>query len=138
MLVEDAQGTETGHEYIDGVRWNEGYVSHFLLKEGETEARLINPRVFVTDFFLEKTEQLLPVVEACVQAGEKSLMIIAPEIRDQALALLIINRERGVLDEVIAVKAPSIGQQRTNILEDIAVITGGRCSTRRGRRASTT
>jgi chaperonin GroEL len=127
VLVEDAQGTETGHEYIDGVRWNEGYVSHFLLKEGETEARLINPRIFVTDFFLEKTEQLLPVVEACVKAGEKSLMIIAPEVREQALALLIINRERGVLDEVVAVKAPSIGQQRTNILEDIAVITGGRC-----------
>jgi chaperonin GroEL len=109
------------------VRWNEGYVSHFLLREGETESRLINPRIFVTDIFVEKAEQLLPVVEACVQAGERTLMVIAPEVRDSALALLILNREKGVLDQVLAVKAPSIGQQRTNILEDIAVLTGGRC-----------
>lgn len=127
VLVEDAQGIETGHEYIDGIRWNEGYQSHFLLKEGQTEARLINPRIFVTDIFLERAEQLLPAVEACVQAGERSLFVIAPEVRDSALALLILNRERGVLEDAIAVKAPSIGQQRTNILEDIAVITGGRC-----------
>lgn len=127
VLVEDAQGTETGHEYIDGIRWNEGYVSHFLLRENQTEARLLNPRIFVTDYFLDKTEQLLPVVEACVKAGEKSLLVIAPEVKEQALALLIVNRDRGVLDEVMAVKAPSIGTQRTMILEDIAVITGGRC-----------
>jgi chaperonin GroEL len=127
VLVEDAQGSETGYEYIDGIRWNEGYVSHFLLKEGQTEARVINPRIFITDMFLEKAEQLLPAVEACVQAGEKNLFVIAPEVRDSALALLILNRDKGVLDEVMAVKAPSIGQQRTNILDDIAVITGGRC-----------
>jgi chaperonin GroEL len=127
VLVEDAQGTETGHEYIDGVRWNEGYVSHFLLRENETESRILNPRIFITDYFLEKAEQLLPVVEACVNAGEKNLLVIAPEVRDSALALLILNREKGVLDEAMAVKAPSIGQQRTNILDDIAVLTGGRC-----------
>lgn len=127
VLVEDAQGTETGYEYIDGVRWNEGYVSHFLLREGETEARQIDTRVFVTDIFLEKAEQLVPVVEACINAGERNLFVIAPEVRDSALALLIVNREKGVLDSAMAVKAPSIGTQRTRILEDIAVITGGRC-----------
>ncbi|MCC6627859.1 MAG: chaperonin GroEL [Chloroflexi bacterium] len=127
VLVEDAAGIETGHEYIDGVRWNEGYASHFLLKEGETEARLLNPRIFVTDYFLDRADQLVPVVEACLRDGDRSLMVIAPEIKDQALALLILNREKGVLEQAVAVKAPSIGSQRTFILEDIAVITGGRC-----------
>jgi chaperonin GroEL len=127
VIVEDSATTETGHEYIDGIRWSEGYASHFLLKEGETESRLLNPRIFVTDYFLDRAEQLVPVVEACLRDGDRSLMIIAPEIRDQALALLILNREKGVLEQAVAVKAPSIGTQRTMILDDIAVITGGRC-----------
>jgi chaperonin GroEL len=129
VLVEEAQGTETGHEYIDGVRWNEGYVSHFLLREGETEARIIDTRIFVTDIFLDKAEQLVPVVEACVKAGERNLFVIAPEVKESALALLIVNREKGILDNAVAVKAPAIGTQRTRILEDIAVATGGRCLT---------
>ncbi len=127
VLIEDASGIETGYEYVDGVRWNEGYVSHFLLKEGDAKARLIDPRIFVTDYALEKAEQLLPVLEACVGAGERSLCVIAPEVRGSALGLLIVNRDKGVLSDVVAVKAPSIGEQRTRILEDIAVISGGRC-----------
>jgi chaperonin GroEL len=128
ILVEDAQGTETVHEYIDGIRWNEGYVSSFLLRQDETvTTRLWNPRVLVTDHSLERAEDLLPTLEACVGAGERNLLIVAPEIRDAAVGLLVVNRERGVLDGAIAVRAPSYGPQRTRILEDIAVITGGRC-----------
>ena len=128
ILVEDAQGTETVHEYIDGVRWNEGYVSAFLLRQDEAgTTRLLNPRVLVTDYSLDRAEDLLPTLEACVGAGERNLLIVAPEIRDSAVGLLVVNRERGVLDGAIAVRAPSFGPQRTRILEDIAVITGGRC-----------
>ena len=128
ILVEDAQGTETVHEYMDGVRWNEGFVSSFLLKSDEaTITRVLNPRVLVTDWVLERAEQLLPTLEACVAAGERALFVIAPEIRDSAVGLLVANRERGLLDGVVAVKAPSVGEQRAHILEDLAVITGGRC-----------
>lgn len=128
ILVEDSQGTHTTLEYIDGVRWNEGYVSAFLLRQDEgATARMQNPRVLVTDYALERAEDLLPTLEACVRAGERTLLIVAPEIRDSAVGLLVVNRERGMLDGAVAVKAPSFGPQRTRILEDIAVITGGRC-----------
>jgi chaperonin GroEL len=128
ILVEDAQGTETVLEYIDGVRWNEGYVSAFLPRQDEgATMRLLSPRVLVTDYSLDRAEDLLPTLEACVEAGERNLLIVAPEIRDSAVGLLVVNRERGVLDGAAAVKAPSFGAQRTRILEDIAVITGGRC-----------
>jgi chaperonin GroEL len=128
ILVEDAQGTETVLEYIDGVRWNEGYVSAFLLRQDEGgTTRVENPRVLVTDYSLDRAEDLLPTLEACVGAGERNLLIVAPEIRDSAVGLLVVNRERGVLDGAVAVRAPSFGAQRTRILEDIAVITGGRC-----------
>jgi chaperonin GroEL len=128
ILVEDAQGTRTVHEYIDGVRWNEGVVSSFLLRPNEaTNARIMNPRILVTDHPLDRAEQLLPVLEACVGAGDRNLLIVAPEVRDSAVGLLVANRERGVLEGVIAVKAPSFGVQRTHILEDIAAMTGGRC-----------
>jgi chaperonin GroEL len=128
ILVEDAQGTATVHEYIDGVRWNEGYLTSFLLRQDEgSTTRLMNPRVLVTDCSLDRAEDLLPTLEACVGAGERNLLIVAPDIRDSAVGLLVVNRERGMLDGAIAVKAPAFGEQRTHILEDIAIITGGRC-----------
>jgi len=128
IMVEDAQGTQSVLEYIDGVRWNEGYVSAFLLRKDEgATTRVLNPRVLVTDYSLARAEDLLPTLEACVAAGERNLLIIAPEIRDSAVGLLMVNRERGVLDGAVAVRAPSFGPQRTRILEDIAAITGGRC-----------
>ncbi|HET6319344.1 MAG TPA: chaperonin GroEL, partial [Chloroflexota bacterium] len=128
ILFEDSASNETTHEYLDGVRWNEGYFSAFLLRKDEaTSARLINPRVFVTDYVLDRAEQLLPVLEACVAAGEKNLLVVAPEVRDAAIGMLVANRDRGVLDGALAVKAPSFGEQRTRILEDLALITGGRC-----------
>jgi len=110
------------------VRWNEGYVSAFLLRQDESATtRVQNPRILVTDYALDRAEDLLPTLEACVGAGERNLLIVAPEIRDSAVGLLVVNRERGVLDGAVAVRAPSFGPQRTRILEDIAVITGGRC-----------
>ena len=127
VLVEDSSSTETGYEYMDGVRWDEGYFSHFLLREEQTEAYILNPRIFITDQHLDRAEQLVPVIEACLQAGERRLFVIASDIKDSALAVLILNRQKGVLEEAMAVKAPAIGTQQTHILEDLAVITGGRC-----------
>jgi chaperonin GroEL len=128
IIVEDSHGIDTNREYIDGVRWNEGIVSSFLLRGDEaTTSRVVDPRVLVTDYVLEHAEQLVPTLEACVAAGERNLFIVAPEVRDGVVGLLVANRERGLLDSAIAVKAPSFGEQRSRILEDIAVITGGRC-----------
>ena len=130
ILIEEAQGTETGYQYIDGVQWDGGYVSHFLLQDGQTTVRLLDPRVFVTDYALDTAEQLLPALEACVAAGARSLLVVAPEVRDSAVGLLVLNRERGLLDGAVAVRAPSIGEQQVRILEDLAVVTGGRCMRR--------
>jgi chaperonin GroEL len=128
IVVENAQGTQTVCEYIDGVRWNEGFVSTFLLRPDEaTTSRMLDPRVLVTGYVLEKAEQLVPVLEACVSAGDRNLFIVAPEVRDSAVGVLVTNREKGILERVVAVKAPSFGDQRAAILEDIAAITGGRC-----------
>ena len=128
ITVENAQGMHTSREYIDGVRWNAGFVSTFLLRSDEvTTSRVMNPRILVTDHWLKRAEQLLPVLEACVAAGERNLFIIAADVSDAAIGLLVANRERGVLDTVMAVKAPSFGAQRTRILEDIATISGGCC-----------
>jgi chaperonin GroEL len=126
LSVEDAQSTLTSHEYIDGVRWNEGYVSPFLLDQDAGSAiRLLDPRILVTDYALERAEQVLPTLEACVAAGERRLFIVAPEIRDGVVGMLVANRERGMLDGAIAVRAPLFGGLREGVLEDIAAITGG-------------
>ena len=138
ILVEDAQTTHTSREYLDGVRWNEGWLSTFLLRPNETtSSRLLNPRILVTDRVLGRAEDLVPILEACVGAGERNLYIVAPEIGDSAVGLLVINRERGVLEHTMAVRAPSVGEQRERILEDLAILTGGRCiSQARGDRLS--
>jgi chaperonin GroEL len=127
VLFENAIGPETECEYLDGTSWNEGYLSHFLLKPGETTARLLNPRILATDIPVERADQLVPVLDACLAAGDRSLLVIAPEVRDAAVGLLVLNRERGVLDHAMAVRAPSYGVVQSQILEDIAVATGGRC-----------
>jgi chaperonin GroEL len=127
VLFENGVGPETVCEYQDGVSWNEGYLSYFLLRSGESTARLLNPRILATDIPLERAEQLVPVLEACVASGDRSLLVIASEVRDAALGLLVLNRERGVLESVMVVRAPSFGATQTQILEDIAVLTDGRC-----------
>jgi chaperonin GroEL len=128
ILVEDAQGVDTSREYIDGVRWNAGFVSTFLLRADEiTTSRVLDPRIFLTDQKLERADQLVPLLEACIAAGEHDLFIVAPDMTDAAIGLLVANRERGKLDRVMAVKAPSFGAQRTRILEDLATLTGARC-----------
>jgi chaperonin GroEL len=126
VLIEDAAGTRTTVEYIEGVRWDGGYHSYYLLREGAQNTRLINPRILITDIGLTQATQLVPILELCAEAGERNLLIIAPEVSDSALALLVINRDRGLFDEVMAAKAPSIGDQRSKILIDLATMTGGR------------
>jgi chaperonin GroEL len=127
IQIEDGEGIETTWEYLEGVRWSEGYVSPHLLKNGETTVRLLEPRILVTNHHLERAEQLLPTLEACAAAGERALLVIAPEVRDAAVALMVVNRERDRFDHLVAAKAPLFGDQRVGVLDDLAAITGGRC-----------
>lgn len=126
VLVEETKGTVTTAEYIDGQRWNAGLLSPYLLGAGETVGRLLEPCILVTDCPLTKAEDFFPVLEACIGAGERRLVVIAAEVSTAALSLLIVNRERGVLDGVLAVQAPGTREECTQILEDIAIATGGR------------
>jgi chaperonin GroEL len=126
VLVENAHGTETSYQYLEGIHWDEGWHSPSFLREHEAIVRLIDPRILITDMPIEKPDEIVPVLDACARASARALMVIAPEINDAALSLLVVNRERGILESV-AVKAPSHGDQRTRILEDIAISTGGRC-----------
>ncbi|HZO29651.1 MAG TPA: chaperonin GroEL [Chloroflexota bacterium] len=126
VLVENAHGIETSYQYLEGIYWDEGWHSPSFLREHEATVRLIDPRILITDQQIERPDELLPVLDACARGGVRSLMVIAPEIKDEALSLLIVNRERGILESV-AVKTPSHGDMRTGILEDIAASTGGRC-----------
>lgn len=127
IQIDDGEGVETSSEYVEGVRWQEGYLSPHLLKKGETTVRLMEPRILVTNHHVERAEQLLPALEACAAAGERSLLVIAPAVKDSAIALMVLNRERNLFDHVMAAGAPHFGDQRAGILEDIAAITGGRC-----------
>lgn len=126
IQVEDADGTETAVEYLDGVRWNEGYLSPHLLAPGETTARLLEPRILLTDHHLERAEQLVAALEACASAGARSLLVVTPAARDAAIGVLVVNRERGRFDGAVAARAPLFGDQRVQVLDDLAVITGGR------------
>jgi chaperonin GroEL len=126
VLIEEWQGTTITTAYVDGLRWKGGLLSPSLLAAGETAGRLHEPRILVTDCPLSRADDLLPVLEACVAAGERQLLVVAPEIGGAALGLLIVNRERGVLDGALAVRAPGAEAERAAILGDIAVATGGR------------
>jgi chaperonin GroEL len=127
VVVEASSGMVTGYEYVDGIRWDGGVASPYCLDGAIGRGRLVEPRILCTDHVLTRADQLVPVVEACLATGQRALLVVAPEVRDAALAVLLTNREQGVLDGVLAVQAPSIGDQRTRILEDIALLTGGRC-----------
>jgi len=126
IQIEDGEGVETTWEYLDGIRWDHGYVSPHLLRPGETMARVLEPRILVTDQYIERAEQLLPALEVCSAAGERNLMVIAPEVRDPAIALMVVNRDKGAFDSIVAAKAPLFGAQMRAVVEDLAVITGGR------------
>src|SRR5207237_7354314 len=99
---DDAQGIDTSHEYIDGVRCNAGFVSTFLLRSNEvTSSHVMDPRIFVTDHRLERAKQLVPVLAACVAAGEHNLFIVAPQMSDAAIGMLVDTSENRVMDIVV-------------------------------------
>jgi chaperonin GroEL len=134
IVVAPAQGLDDELVFTEGMGLEVGWVSPMMVKEQETLTNtLSNPRVFVTDEKLTMLEEILPVLEKCLETKEP-LLIIAPDITGEALSGLVLNLNRGVLD-VCAVRAPGLGEVRRNFLEDICTFTGANFITRElGRR----
>ncbi|MFO7756336.1 MAG: chaperonin GroEL [Bacteroidales bacterium] len=124
ITVEEAKGTETTVEIVEGMQFDRGYISPYFVTDAEKmEADLENPYVLIHDKKISTMKDLLPILETTAQNG-RPLMIIAEDVEGEALATLVVNRLRGSL-KVCAVKAPGFGDRRKEMLEDIAILTGG-------------
>src|SRR6056297_519178 len=124
ITVEEAKGTDTHVDVVEGMQFDRGYISPYFVTDSEKmEAVLDNPYILLTDKKISSMKDLMPVLEPTAQDG-KPLMIIAEDVEGEALATLVVNRLRGTL-KVAAVKAPGFGDRRKEMLEDIAVLTGG-------------
>jgi len=125
ITVEEAKGTETEVKTVEGMQFDRGYLSpYFVTNTEKMEADLEQPYVLIYDKKISSMKELLPVLEQTAQTG-KPLLIISEEVEGEALATLVVNKIRGAL-RVAAVKAPGFGDRRKAMLEDIAVLTGGK------------
>ncbi len=124
ITVEEAKGIETTVEVVEGMQFDRGYISPYFITDPEKmETVLENPLVLITDRKISTMKDLLPILEPVAQNG-RSLLIIAEDVEGEALATLVVNKLRGSL-KIAAVKAPGFGDRRKEMLEDIAILTGG-------------
>jgi chaperonin GroEL len=124
ITVEEAKGTETHVDVVEGMQFDRGYISaYFITDPDKMEAVLENALILLTDKKVSTMKDLLPVLEPIAQQG-RPLLIIAEDIDGEALATLVVNKLRGSL-KIAAVKAPGFGDRRKEMLEDIAILTGG-------------
>ncbi|MBP8676930.1 60 kDa chaperonin [bioreactor metagenome] len=124
ITVEEAKGTDTEVKVVEGMQFDRGYISpYFMTNPEKMEAVLDNPYILITDKKISTMKDLLPVLEPVAQSG-RALVIIAEDVDGEALATLVVNRLRGTL-KIAAVKAPGFGDRRKEMLEDIAILTGG-------------
>ncbi|MDQ0286055.1 chaperonin GroEL [Desulfofundulus luciae] len=124
ITVEESKGIGTTLEVVEGMNFDRGYISPYMITDTEKmEAILNDPYILITDRKISAVADLLPILERIVQAG-KPLLIIAEDVEGEALATLVLNKLRGTLS-CVAVKAPGFGDRRKAMLEDIAILTGG-------------
>ncbi len=124
ITVEEAKGTDTNIEVVEGMQFDRGYLSPYFVTDAETmEAVLENPMILIHDKKISSMKDLLPVLEKVAQTGSP-ILVIAEDLEGEALATLVVNKLRGTL-RVAAVKAPGFGDRRKAMLEDIAILTGG-------------
>jgi chaperonin GroEL len=124
ITVEEAKGTETKVEVVEGMQFDRGYISaYFVTNPDKMEVDMENPYILIHDKKISSMKDLLPILEETARSG-RGLMIIAEDVEGEALATLVVNRLRGSL-KVCAVKAPGFGDRRKEMLEDIAILTGG-------------
>jgi chaperonin GroEL len=124
ITVEEAKGTDTHVEVVEGMQFDRGYLSpYFITNADKMEANLENPFILIYDKKISAMKDLLPILEQTAKVG-RPLMIIAEDVDGEALSTLVVNKIRGAL-KVAAVKAPGFGDRRKAMLEDIAILTGG-------------
>ena len=124
ITVEEAKGTDTTVEVVEGMQFDRGYISpYFVTNTEKMECEMENPYILIYDKKISTLKDMLPILEASAQSG-RPLLIIAEDVDSEALATLVVNRLRGSL-KICAVKAPGFGDRRKEMLEDIAVLTGG-------------
>ena len=125
VTVEEGQGLTMESEVVEGFTMDKGYVSPYMVTDtARMEAVYDKPAILVTDQKISSIQDFLPMLEKLAQAGKKDLVLIADDVEGEALGTLILNRLKGVFNTV-AVKAPAFGDRRKEILEDIAILTGG-------------
>lgn len=124
ITVEEAKGTDTTVEIVEGMQFDRGYISpYFVTNTEKMECEMENPYILIFDKKISSLKEMLPILEATAQSG-RPLLIIAEDVDSEALATLVVNRLRGSL-KICAVKTPGFGDRRKEMLEDIAVLTGG-------------
>ena len=124
ITVEEAKGTETEVKVVEGMQFDRGYISPYFMTNGDKmEAVLDTPYILITDKKVSTMKDLLPILEPIAREG-KSLLIVAEDVDGEALTTLVVNKLRGTL-KIAAVKAPGFGDRRKEMLQDIAILTGG-------------
>jgi chaperonin GroEL len=125
IMVQEGRSSRTEVEYIKGMQLDRGYISPYMVtNQARMEAVLANPYILITDKKITAISELLPVLELLLARGQKELFVIAEDIADEALTALIVNKNRGIF-HVVGIRAPSFGDRRDAMLEDIALLTGG-------------
>lgn len=126
ITVEESQSFGIETEVVQGMRFDKGYLSPYMITNTERmEAEYEDGHILITDKKISSVQELLPVLEKVAQTGKKELVIIADEVDGEALATLVVNKLRGTFN-ALAVKAPGFGDRRKEMLEDIAILTGGK------------
>jgi len=129
ITVEESKGLEFETEYVEGMQFDRGYISpYFVTNPGAMDAVIEEPYILIHEKKVSTAADMLPILEKLVQIGKRDLVIIAEDIDGEALATLVLNKLRGLLN-VLAVKAPGFGDRRKSMLQDIAALTGGQVIT---------
>ena len=125
VTVEESRGLEFETEYVEGMQFDRGYISpYFISNPDAMEANIEEPYILIHDKKISAAQDVVPLLEKIVQLGKRDLVVIAEDVDGEALATLVLNKLRGMLN-VLAVKAPGFGDRRKAMLQDIAVLTGG-------------
>jgi chaperonin GroEL len=129
ITVEESRGLEFETEYVEGMQFDRGYISPYFVTDSDTmEAVIEDAYILIHDKKISSAQDIVPVLEKLIQVGKKNLVIIAEDIDGEALATLVLNKLRGMIN-ALAVKAPGFGDRRKAMLQDIAILTGGQVIT---------
>ncbi len=129
ITVEESRGLEFETEYVEGMQFDRGYISPYFVTDSETmEAVIEEPYILIHDKKISSAQDIVPILEKLVQLGKRELVIIAEDVDGEALATLVLNKLRGMIN-ALAIKAPGFGDRRKAMLQDIAILTGGQVIT---------